>query len=120
MPYSHNVKKLEELILGSRPGEVSYTGGVHGEHLYKNTDFAIQRSFLPAGTTLDIHEHNVTEIIIGLSGCAKISSEAISKDLHPGEVIYLKPRQAHKCEASEDSWVLGILVPCNGGYPDSK
>lgn len=118
---SESLRRLEELIDTRRSlSDIVYEGGAQGHALYKGKDAAIQRAFLPAGTKFPKHSHDVTEIIVVISGKFHTESAFIALDLEQAGLVVYPPRVEHFHCAQTDSWVIGILIPCNGGYPDAK
>jgi quercetin dioxygenase-like cupin family protein len=112
---------LATLILGhSEEGEVDYKGGARGWGIYNGDDAAIQRAFIPKNSSLEPHAHKVVEIIIGLSGRCAVEINGIRHEITQGTVVIVPVETSHDFRASEDSWVLGILIPHNGGYPDVR
>ena len=117
---SENIRALEELIIKRAVGRVSYSGGACGVPLYKDKDAAVQRLFLPAGAKFETHVHPVTEVIIVLEGRLQSTSPLITAVTEVAGVIVYPPNIPHSHQAEADCVFLGILVPCNGGYPDVK
>jgi quercetin dioxygenase-like cupin family protein len=117
IPYSHNIQQLEVLITGNAAGGIEYRGGTSGHCLYNDKDAAVQRAEMPKGTLFDEHTHNVAEILVVASGQLSIAAGGEKRILNPADVIRILPGTLHSCEALEDTVVMGILVPRNGGYP---
>jgi quercetin dioxygenase-like cupin family protein len=120
LPYSHNIQQLEVLITGNAAGGIEYRGGTQGHCLYNDADTAIQRAYMPAGTLFDEHQHNVAEILIVTSGQLIVTANAERRVLNQADVVRILPHTLHSCEATADTWVIGLLVPRNGGYPISS
>ena len=120
MAISGNMRRLEELITGKSPGQVSYKGGALGTNLYSYADGAVQKAVLPEGSTFEPHSHSVTEVIVVLSGRLHVESPFLISTAGPGGVIIFPPGVEHSCYAETDCHLIGILVPRNGGYPDAR
>ncbi len=114
------MKRLEELIVGKSKDTFVYNGGTEGHPLYYAQDAAIQRAFLKAGTKFAAHSHESTEIVIVISGHFS-STTAMATIITPvAGVIVFPPGTEHSHSAETDCWVIGILIPCGEGYPDSE
>ncbi len=117
---SENIKRLEELIVGKGPSKIVYEGGTEGQPLYYAKDAAVQRAFLKAGTKFVTHDHESTEVVIVLSGHFS-STTAMATVITPvAGVIVFPPNVEHSHFAETDCWVIGVLIPCGTGYPDSE
>jgi quercetin dioxygenase-like cupin family protein len=115
---SNNMRELEDLILGKNSAKKTcYSGGTEGSCLYYGPDAAVQRAFLPTGTTLEKHVHEATEILVVLSGVFYAIVDS-GKTLIPvaGTAIF-PPNTPHGCYSETDAWVIGITVPCDKAYP---
>lgn len=114
------VRALEELIMGKVPRGILYKGGAEGHCLYYGDDAAVQRNFLKAGTKFEEHSHGSTEIVVVLSGKFHSDSTGIATITPVAGVIIFLPGVAHSHWAETDCRVIGILVPCEVGYPDGR
>ena len=117
MPASENIKMLESLILGKGPKTINYLNGTIGTSLYCAPDATIQRAFLPAGTIFEEHAHQVTEVIVVLSGIFHTKGPSLTTVVEPAAVVIYAPGIIHSHRAETDCYVIGMLIPRNGGYP---
>ena len=111
IPYSPNIQQLEVLINGG--SQAGWSNGMKkmGDCLYNDKDMAVDRVFMPAGTLFTTHLHDLTEILVCVSGQIAIKTADENHQLRPADVIKISPKTLHSCEAIENSWMIGILIP---------
>jgi len=88
--------------------------------LLKISSISILRFFGPAGSIFPWHSHTTKEIAVVYSGKMRVTRG--DKDKQPKtyvktDHVYFKPGEPHTMEFLEDTWVIGILSPANGGFP---
>jgi len=81
---------------------------------------AVQKHFLSLGSKFPTHLHeNSIECLIVYEGKLKVTidNEEIVKVLTPGESINIPKNSTHKVQALEDTWLIGVIIPKEDGYP---
>jgi len=97
-------------------------GTVIGIGLMNDRYGAVQKVLMSKGAKMPCHQHPLSrEWLIVLSGRVKIcrieGGEVKERVLTRGEYAFLNSGEGHGTEALEDTWVLGIAIPPDEGYP---
>lgn len=110
---------LSEIVQSARGKRVEY--GVEGEcvgyGLLNEPEIAVQRAFLTKGTIFPPHAHDTKELLIVYIGRLNVMCDSKVVELSPGGHYYFPHNAVHSVEALEDTWVIGITIPADGGYP---
>ena len=89
-----------------------------GTRLYNDGEIAIQRAFMPKGTVLQEHvHHNIQEFLIVMNGELKVDMGDFIKIVNNSELAYIEADIPHIITALQDTYMIGITVPADGGYP---
>lgn len=125
---------LEEFVLNPDGDHVEYvndegSSGI-GFGLWKEKAVAVQRAYLPKGHVFPKHVHSSTEFLVVYKGKLVVlkaedgvsDEDAVAKDivLGIGDCIRLSSHTIHSVEALEDTWVIGVVVPDDKGYPNAR
>lgn len=80
---------------------------------------AVQRSFIPAGAELAIHEHNEVHVVVVYEGSLEFHFPETDTSiiLGVGASVRIPPRTPHTVRALEDTYSIGISVPWGEGFP---
>ncbi len=117
---SDNIKKDSDTIVEYETVE----GRITGYGLLNEENVAIQKIFSSKGSKLEYHIHKVKEWLIVIEGKYSIVIDkgqgAESIVLHHGESVYMEPGTCHSAEALEDTWIIAITVPADGGFPNAR
>jgi len=124
---------LENLVKNMKDDIVIYEaegGDVIGIGLYKSDDISVQKANLPAGTFWPFHKHEAIERLIVYvgklkveksgGGCFDDDTEVVEKILEVGDSVKILPNTPHCVTALEDTWVLGVIIPDDKGYPNAR
>jgi quercetin dioxygenase-like cupin family protein len=104
----------EEIIYGVDNGVCFGYGLLH------NPLVAVQHAVMTEGATFPRHRHNATEFLIPIRGVLKMQRNGEPPmQAGPGGILTITPGEPHSVVALSDVWMIGILVPGNGGYPDA-
>ena len=89
--------------------------------LLKKSGVAVLDAFCPEGTTFPLHEHEQIEMLIVYEGCAHVECTqcGLTKDVHVGESITMPKNTPHKIYFPMDTWLIGITIPADEGYPNA-
>jgi len=128
------LEKLEKLteilpsltgqIINTHPGFTEYdategTSLVWG--LLKEKCIAVQMSFISKGSLFRSHVHQGNEYMIVYKGALQFTIDDDQRSItYPGQCQFIPSGQRHECEALEDTWMVGITVPADAGYPDVR
>jgi mannose-6-phosphate isomerase-like protein (cupin superfamily) len=120
------IPNLPQIVADRQCGVVEYVveqGTCIGICLFKPADsnIAVQRSFLSAGTIFTKHQHeDMHETLILYQGQAIVHMPDGSVDLQHGVPHYVPPGTSHDFTAVTDCWVIGITQPGSKGYPSAR
>jgi quercetin dioxygenase-like cupin family protein len=78
--------------------------------LIKAASFELIRLVLPAGKEIPPHKTRGEITVQCLEGRVSFSSHGQTKDLHPGDLLYLAADEVHALKAVEHSSLLVTLV----------
>ena len=115
---SENIKRLEELIIGRGTRAVTYAGGARGKCLFVDENATVQVAILSKGQKLEIHGHDVVEVVVCTKGNLKLVAAGNVIYLTPTVCFRISPDVPHSVEAIEDTQVISMLIPPGEGYPD--
>lgn len=125
---SPNIKKLKELtpslsgvIKSDKGGVIEYdveSGFALATGLYKNPNVSVLRLFMSKGTKFPPHSHKGSEWGIVYNGAIEIEYGDKTTIFRTGEILYCEPGKSHRAQALEDTWLIFVAVPANGGYPN--
>ena len=118
---SDYVENLKNVIIESVNNITTYdveNGTCWGEGIINEDEFAIQKSFMSEGAIFPVHAHSEYEILIVISGCIVAYFDGGHKEASEGDVIYFEQDQEHKVIAQRDTWLFGITIPAEEGYPN--
>lgn len=127
---SDQLKRLKELtprlngLVGSGGGNfVEYemeNGKGFGIGILNIADkIAVQRVYMPKGSTFPAHYHNQMEIVICYEGRYTLYLDGQEHDCLPGSVKYFLPNQPHSGLMLENTSIISISIPPAEGYPDA-
>ena len=120
----NNLEKLRELT--AKLSEITkfygdnavYDNNTIGTNLYNDGTIAIQRAYMGKGTVLPKHHHpDSQEFLILVSGELKVDMGDFIKIINSSELAYIDAGVPHIVTAIQDSRIIGITVPSDGGYP---
>ena len=95
-------------------------GVCFGFGLLHNPLVAVQHAVITEGATFPRHRHDENEFLIPIQGRLRLlRNGAESQEAGPGGVLQIKPGEPHRVIALSDCWMIGVLVPAGGGYPDA-
>jgi quercetin dioxygenase-like cupin family protein len=100
--------------------EVEYTieGTCLGRGLWNGPYSAVQRAFMSAGSVFPLHVHDCHEHLVVAKGAIVIFyQDQKNVAVGTGYGIHIPIGTAHGVKALEDTWVIGITVPPDRGYP---
>ena len=102
-------------------GAVEYRvdGTCIGFNLWNESRISVQRCFLSAGAVFPEHTHeHSAEWLIVYAGLLQVQyGEEDMVTVLPGQCVQFSPGQLHTVAAIEDSWMIGVTVPADPGYP---
>ena len=103
-------------------GTVNYnvdgTGECFGFNLFNNKEVAVQRSYAAKGTVFPDHLHKgAVEVLIYYRGKGKTIIDGKEEPYRSGIVAVIPSDTLHKVIVDEDTWIIGVTVPAEGGYP---
>ena len=101
------------------PGYMEYDvdGTCIGFGLHNQQEVAVQRAFVSGGTTFPKHEHDTHEFLIVYQGHLIFHLHDEEYPVGVAGSIHIEPHTPHSVVATEDSWLIGITVPAEEGYP---
>lgn len=126
MSLSQNLKRLKELVESVTPHGpycVEYKidrGTCLGTGLLKKPDVSVQDAFMSKGSLFSIHQHESIEILTVYRGRLRVGTSDNDSFLSAGQTLSLPRGVLHEVEAIEDTWMIGITVPAEKGYPDAR
>lgn len=88
-----------------------------GNALLFEPNVAVQRAFMPAGSTFPLHAHAEIEWIIVYYGELQITVGDDARTLVAGRGTMFGPMVAHEMNAVTDCWMICITIPHSSGYP---
>ena len=103
--------------LSSGYGEYEVDGTCIGFTLHNQAEVAVQRSFICTGTFCPNHEHNSHEFLLVYQGRLVVHLHDTEYPIGVADCIHIEPNTPHSVMATDDSWLLGITVPAEEGYP---
>jgi len=89
-----------------------------GFGLFNVPEVSVQKAFLSKGTIFPIHTHKVMEWLMVYKGKLESSINGRKKILDIGAGVYINPEEEHSVLAVEDTWIIGVTIPSDSGYPD--
>jgi len=102
-------------------GAVEYRvdGTCIGFNLWNEARISAQRCFLSAGAIFPEHTHEKSsEWLIVYVGSLHVKyGDEDWRTVSPGECAQFAPGQLHAVKATEDTWMIGVTVPADPGYP---
>lgn len=117
------IKHLQDLInrrvTGS--GFIKYElecGDCFGFNLLYEENCSIQKAYMSKDSFFPQHEHTSKEILIVIDGEVKVhkfGSESVV--LKVGDTIEINPGEIHTVHSLKDTWMIGISIPREEGYP---
>lgn len=115
-----NISKDSDVVIEYKTEE----GRIIGHGLLKEDDVAIQKIFSSKGSKLEFYIHKVREWLIVTKGKYSITIDTGNglkkKILIRGDSVYMEPGTSHSAEALEDTYLIAITVPSDGGYPNAR
>ena len=119
---------LTEMTKACRKDVIEYDvpkGTSIGFGVFKSEECAIQRNFLSEGTEFPPHTHqtDIWEMLIVVRGritcyIGEESGERLVGPLGPASHVVIERGVRHRVVAHEDTWVIGITIPADEGFPD--
>lgn len=132
------VPSLSELVYGNKkPGFIEYkvkSGTCIGFGLHKEDLISVQRNFISNGAQFPRHSHEEVEYLIIYKGkletyseddnlyCIKSGKAGKYKSpiiLESGDGVFFQSNVCHHSIALEDTWLIGITIPSQEGYPSA-
>lgn len=127
---AHELKRLRELTEllppptvgtefreGSGFVEYHIDGTCFGFALFYRPEVAVQRSFISAGSRFLDHVHETHEFLLVYQGQIVVYIEDEEYEVGIAGVMHIEPDTPHSVVATEDTWLIGITVPAEEGYP---
>jgi len=114
---------LNDLVKSNKYGKVEYytkngEGCITGKSLMNTGEVAVQNAYMKAGTVLPAHKHpDSIEYLIVYSGELQIIVYDRVYRVQPGQYIRFLKGDPHKVVALKDTWMIGITIPADSGYP---
>ena len=118
--------RLPDLIRAEYPNKVVYRtdgeGECTGENIFNDGQVAIQKAFMKQNTVFPFHTHETeVEILVVFLGEIQVQYEngfttKVSPNSASNIVIFI-PAVEHQITALTDTWMIGITVPAEKGYP---
>jgi quercetin dioxygenase-like cupin family protein len=78
--------------------------------LIKTNEFEVFRLDVPAGTTTPIHKTHGTIIVQCIDGLVVFDAVGETRELLPGQLVYLPPNEPHAARANEDAALLVTVI----------
>jgi len=89
--------------------------------LYVSDDYAVARYFAKKGTVHGSHVHEgITEYCIIVSGKMKFVYGDREDKFGALECVVIWPDIPHGAEFLEDTWLIGVTIPGEGGWPNGS
>ena len=135
MPQSETLRRLQYLtdslpavallkdIAHHAPGFVQYDmqeGTCLGFALLSEPGIGVQKSFMSSGSIFGEHQHDSVEWLIVYDGHLEVELEDKLTDLEPGGSVRIPEQTWHTVRALRDTWLIGVTVPMEAGYPDAN
>jgi len=119
-PYLRQLKvMLNELVSKKEDNTVEYVGSTTGKALYKDKNIAVQLAWMPKGSVFPSHQHKVHEWLIIIDGKLEMFVNGERSEIATRQEIHLNPEDDHSIMALEDTYMIGITIPAEEGYPDA-
>lgn len=100
------------------------TGAIFGFSLMSKPKISVQDTFSTKGSELAFHRHLVKEWLIVYEGLAEITLRLpdgdVVKTLEAGDSIYIDTGTTHNSKFLQDTRMLAVSVPADGGYPSDN
>lgn len=122
-----NLPVLEDIIIEKHKNIVKYETEKEDEivpcigvGLLNHEDVAVQDVKMIKDSNFPEHCHHANEYLIIYSGKLRVKVEGKDwVELGPADSIYISREKLHKAVALEDTGIIGITIPRDGGYPDA-
>ena len=88
--------------------------------LYSDNDVSVARLLITSGGELPEHKHKEKEYAVIASGKIVIYKEGKRMILGVGDCIVFEVNVLHRARALEDTWLIGVSIPCSKDFPESK
>jgi quercetin dioxygenase-like cupin family protein len=112
-------KRLPDLVTLSS-STVRYEvdqGQCVGVNLRFGMQIAVQDAYMSGGATFPVHSHSGIEHLIVYEGRIRIEEDGIGREIGVGESCVFPSGVKHTVLAIEDTWMIGITIPADEGYP---
>ena len=112
-------KRLPDLIaLASSTVRYDVMGGqCVGVNLRFAPQVAVQDAYMSAGAEFPVHSHDGVEHLVVYEGRLRVETDGIVQEIGVGEGCVFLAGVKHTVLALENTWVIGITVPSDEGYP---
>ena len=91
-----------------------------GFGLLSGKRIGVQCAFLSADSVFTSHKHQAREWLLVYAGAVEIEIEDRVVSISVGESVQIDPNEAHRVRALEDTWLLGVAIPMETGYPNAR
>jgi len=118
-----NILKLEELTskLAVSPHLDEYDVGLPDPckvyNLFHKGGAGVVNAYIPEGGTFPRHEHSIREWLIVWEGEVEIARNGSTETYRDGEYALIEPHEPHQVTALKETWLIGVTVPADTGYP---
>jgi len=92
-------------------------GECMGVALFNVPRVAVQRAFMSEGALLPAHTHTNKEILVIYAGGLDVMVGGETRSYGPGAVIEFEIGTPHVVHATADTWMIGVTIPADAGYP---
>lgn len=119
---TRSLPSITETVMAGVREYLSPDGSVmSGVRVYRDPHdkIAVQRTFCPAGSYLEQHQHDRSvEILVVYVGLLKIKyPDGRKRDLGPGDCVRFEVGAPHEAHAVENTWLIGLTIPADEGFP---
>jgi len=115
------IPTLKDMVNNSNEPYIKYNvlnGTSFGFCLFSEPNVSVQRAFISKGATFPEHIHdNETEILSVYYGKCIYKEKEKEISLEPGCSVRIEKNVPHSIEALENTWIIGICIPSEEGYP---
>jgi len=116
---SHNIRKLEQLILNQGDNTIEYEGGCRGIGIFKDKGVSVQAAELDAGAVIGYHSHDTLEVLVVYQGSMIVEFEdGVTLGMGVGNYVRIPPACEHTVTSRDGVKVIGMLIPEGKGYPN--
>lgn len=103
--------------------EIGPAGHCVGRGLLNTPEVAVQHAFLTAGSVFPRHIHkNAIEHLLVTVGELEVELTNTKEKFHlkRGDGVQLPKNQPHTCRVIADTYLIGVLIPSEPGYPEGQ